>query len=368
VGLYCNPTAVAPDLSHAADRLAEKGHLRCLFGPEHGIRGVAQDMAEVDHGVDSRLGLPVYSLYGTSAASLTPKPDWLEGLDLVIIDIQDVGSRYYTYVWSAVLLIEVCSRLSVDVLVLDRPNPLGGELVEGPDLEHGFESFVGLHDVVVRHGLTIGELVRLVAAERGLAGCKLDVVTMEGWKRGMHFEDCALPWVLPSPNMPSPDTARVYPGGCLLEGTNLSEGRGTTRPFEIVGAPWIDGATWAAALARDQLPGVVFRPLSFLPTFHKYRGEACGGVQVHVIDRDAFRPFLTGVALLRQAQRLWPEVFRWRVAPYEFVVERPAIDLLAGGSWLRTGIDRGAELNELTAGWREAETAFLARRAAYLLY
>jgi uncharacterized protein YbbC (DUF1343 family) len=378
LGLLAHPPSVDGELRHAADLLVQAGlEVTRLFGPEHGIRGEAQDMIGVDTERDPRLGIPVHSLYGSTAESLRPTAEMLDGLDLLLIDLQDIGSRYYTYVWTALLALEPCVRADVEVWILDRPNPLGGELVEGPTIEPGFTSFVGWHPVPVRHGLTIGELVCLAAAElgesvEGSRGAPLEaglrVVPMRGWRREQLFDETGLPWVLPSPNMPTLDTALVYPGGCLIEGTNLSEGRGTTRPFEIVGAPTLDGTALAEALAAERLPGVRFRPLSFRPTFGKHAGQVCGGVQLHVTDRRAFASLRTGVALLRAVSRLSPAAFGWREKAYEFVVDRPAIDLLAGGDWLRRGLAAGASLDELCAGWAAQERAFAERRAEYLLY
>jgi uncharacterized protein YbbC (DUF1343 family) len=367
-GLLCHPASVNTELRHAADLLQGAGvTLRCLFGPEHGVRGEAQDMEEVASVLDPRLQIPVHSLYGSSEESLRPEKELLEELDLVLIDIQDVGSRYYTYVWTMTMTIRVCGEVGVEVMVLDRPNPLGGTLIEGPTIEPDYTSFVGYHPVPVRHGMTAGEIARLVAAELGL-DLSLEVVPMRGWRREHHFDDTSLPWVLPSPNMPTLDTAIVYPGGCLIEGTNLSEGRGTTRPFELLGAPWVDGTVLAAELDELGLPGVRFRPTSICPTFNKHAAQTCGAVQLHVTDRHAFRPFMTGVALLTTLRHLWPEHFGWRERPYEFVSDRPAIDLLAGGSWLRQGIEQGAPLHDLCADWYRQEEAFRERRSPYLLY
>jgi uncharacterized protein YbbC (DUF1343 family) len=254
------------------------------------------------------------------------------------------------------------------VIVLDRPNPLGGHLVEGPAVRLGYESFVGAHDIAIRHGLTIGELAGLYAADLGLDAAALDVVRCEGWRRGMRFEDCRLPWVLPSPNMPTADTAVVYPGQCLLEGTNLSEGRGTTRPFEICGAPWIDGESLARRLAAFDLPGVVFRPLTFRPTFQKHAGIDCGGVQMHVTDRDLFRPVRASLALLVEMRRQNPEQFAWRTETYEFVDDPIAIDLLFGSGRERLAIEAGVDWREIVAAWEPEERAFGDRRHAALLY
>lgn len=369
LGLIANPTAVNRELDHAIDLLVGAGlDLVALFGPEHGLRGDAQYMVAVgDEARDRRTGVPVHSLYGHSEASLSPSQDMLAGLDAVLFDIQDVGSRYYTYAATMILAMRACARAGVEVIVLDRPNPVGGELVEGGAVEDGFRSFVGLCDVPNRHGLTVGELARM-AREVERLDLALTVVPMDGWRRDMRYADTGLPWVLPSPNMPTEDTALVYPGMCLLEGSELSEGRGTTRPFEIAGAPYVDGQALAAELRAAGLPGARFRPLVFTPTFEKHAARACGGVQIHVFDRRAFRPYLTGVAFLRAVRALWPDEFAWRTRAYEFVDQVPAIDLLCGSRAVREGIDGGAPLAELADTWADAERDFRQRRAAWLLY
>jgi uncharacterized protein YbbC (DUF1343 family) len=369
LGLLCNPTSVDAELRHTADLLQARvgSRLRCLFGPEHGVRGDAQDMVAVETSRDARTGLPVHSLYGAGQASLAPPPASLEGLDALVFDIQDVGARYYTYVWTLALTMRACAEAHVEVVVLDRPNPLGGVAVEGGLVADGYRSFVGLYPVPNRHGLTVGEVAQLVNEVHGL-GCRLSVVRMSGWRRDMLFDDTGLPWVLPSPNMPTLDTALVYPGMCLVEGTELSEGRGTTRPFELFGAPFVDGARLQAALEAERLPGVRLRPVGFRPTFHKHAGLPCGGVQLHVTDRTAFRPYLTGVAALRAVRALWPDDFHWRTRAYEFVTDRPAIDLLCGGPAVREMIDAGAPLEAIAATWRDDEARFRAARTPYLLY
>ena len=377
VGVLCHPASVSSRLVHIVDALgAAQVKLTRLWGPEHGIRGEAQDMIGVEGNHDARTGIPVTSLYGEAPDSLAPRAAELSEVDVLLIDLQDVGSRYYTFIWTMALSLQSAARAGVAVVVLDRPNPIGGVAIEGGEVAAWAESFVGLGSIPVRHGLTIGEVARLVRAGIPWGGerfakpldCDLQVVAMRGWKRGDFFEATGLPWVLPSPNMPTVDTALVYPGLCLLEGTNVSEGRGTTRPFEILGAPFVDGYRLAAWLDADGLPGVRFRPLSFRPTFHKFSGQVCSGVQIHVVDRLAFRPYLTGVAVLRALYALGGEAFRWRTEKYEFVSDRPAIDLLTGGDTIRRGVAAGASLDELRATWRPAEDAFVERRRASLLY
>ena len=368
VGLVCNPTAVDARLRHAADLLhgAPGVTLAALFGPEHGVRGDAQYMAAVADERDRRTGVPVHSLYGSTKASLAPTAEQLAGLDALVFDIQDVGARYYTYQATMMLCMEAAARARLCFFVLDRPNPIGG-LVEGPRLRPGFESFCGLHDLAPRHGLTVGELAELFRVERGL-DLELTVVECRGWRRRQHQREAGVPWVFPSPNMPTPETALVYPGMCLLEGTNLSEGRGTTRPFELFGAPWLDADALVEALEAERLPGLRVRPVSFVPTFDKHRGVRCHGVELAVSDREAFRPFRTAIACVAEARRLAPEHFRWRTEPYEFVEGVPAFDLLCGSAREREGIERGAGVRELARAWAPEERAFAARRRRYLRY
>jgi uncharacterized protein YbbC (DUF1343 family) len=369
IGLIANPTAVTAELDHAVDRLAARSSLAltALFGPEHGVRGDAQDMIGVQAGRDSRSGLPVHSLYGHGLESLTPTAAMLEGVDVLVYDVQDVGARYYTVVWTMVLAMRAAAAAGKSFVVLDRPNPIGGVHVEGGAIAAGFESFVGLVSCPNRHGLTAGEIARWRATEEKL-DLDLMIIPMVGWRREMSFEDTGLPWVMPSPNMPTCDTARVYPGMCLVEGTELSEGRGTTRPFELVGAPELDSDALAAALTAEQLPGARFRPCTFTPTFQKHSGRSCGGVQIHIVDRHAFRPYRTGIALLAACRRVGGGQFAWRTRAYEFVDTIPAIDLLTGSSEVRAGIDGGASLADLEATWIEAERAFVEIRRPYLLY
>jgi uncharacterized protein YbbC (DUF1343 family) len=313
------------------------------------------------------MDVPVYSLYGDTVKSLSPTEEQLRGLDALVIDLQDVGSRYYTFPASMLLCFEAAARCGVATVVLDRPNPIGGEVVEGPRLQPGFESFVGVHPVPVRHGLTIGELARLYQAERKIQG-ELRIVPCEGWRRVMHFDSTGLPWVLPSPNMPTLDTAFVYPGQCLLEGTNLSEGRGTTRPFELCGAPGIDSDALAERLNGERLPGIAFRPAWFRPTFHKHAGRDCGGVQLHVLDRQTFQPVRSGVAVLAAMRELAASTFDWRREPYEFVADRLAIDLLFGSDRERQALESGQDWRQIAGAWEAEEAAFRKRREAFLLY
>jgi uncharacterized protein YbbC (DUF1343 family) len=366
VGLLCHQASVTRRLTHAAEAIRSmRGvRLRRLFAPEHGLTGAAQDHARIGAERDPRTGLPVLSLYGRR---LEPEPQALDGLDTLVVDLQDVGARYYTFVWTMALAMRSAARAGLPVVVLDRPNPLGGERLEGNMPDPRFASFVGLYPLPTRHGMTIGELAGYLNDTHGL-GCDLTVVPMLGWRRAMLWEAAELPFVAPSPNMPTVDTARVYPGGCLIEGTNLSEGRGTTRPFEWVGAPFLDGPRLARALERRGLPGVRFRGIGFEPAFHKWKGRRCGGVQVHVTDANRFKPVATYLALLAEARRQAPRRFKWRKPPYEFERRKLPIDLLGGGPSMRQAVERGAPLRRLEASWRRDLARFARARRPFLLY
>ncbi len=364
-GLIAHPASVDRTLRHARDVLAQAGvELVALFGPEHGFGGEAQDMIGVGDMRDPS-GLPIHSLYGATEEALTPRRDQLEGLDVLIVDLQDVGSRYYTFVWTAALALKAAAKQGVRTVILDRPNPLGGDRVEGAPQRSGFRSFVGLYDVSVRHGMTIGEIATMVRALERIDEDALAVIEMHGYARSMRFEETALPWVLPSPNMPTLETAHVYPGGCLIEATTLSEGRGTTRPFEIWGAPGLDGRALAERVAIE---GAVLRPLTFTPTFQKHAGKLCGGVQVHVIEADRFAPYDAYLRLIAESKNLLGERFAWRRDPYEFVKDVPAIDLLTGGSEYREALEGRRTLDEAlaieeagAARFREARRPWLRR-------
>jgi uncharacterized protein YbbC (DUF1343 family) len=374
VGLICNASTITPGFGHAADHFAaaDDFDLVRLFGPEHGIRGDAQDMVVVDgSGIDSRTGLPVHSLYGREEASLWPTEQSLAGLDVLVFDIQDVGARYYTYVYTMAHAMEVAGRVGLPVVVCDRPNPIGGVAVEGNTVNAGYRSFVGRFPIANRHGMTAGELA-LYFRDACAVACEVTVLRMEGWERGMAYGDTGLPWVQPSPNMPTYDTALVYPGMCFFEGTLLSEGRGQTRPFEVVGAPYIDGERWAedttAELAAAGHAGFALRPLVFQPTFHKHAGVACGGVQLHVTDAAVFRPVMVATALLKSAWRLWPDDVLWRTERYEYVSAPIAIDLLGGGSALRAEIEGDVPLGAIQSRWDEEIQPFIEDRLRFLLY
>lgn len=370
VGAIVNPTSVDGRFRHLADLLAGASdvHLAALFGPEHGIRGEAQYMVAVgDEPKDSKTGVPVHSLYGSTYESLSPKEAWLDGLDALVFDIQDVGSRYYTYVYTMALAMQVAARKGLPFYVLDRPNPIDGVHAEGNLVGEGFRSFVGLYALPNRHGMTAGELARLFNAQEGW-GVDLHVIPCEGWSRRDAWDRTGLPFIPPSPNMPTADTALVYPGMCLGEGTNVSEGRGTCRPFEQFGAPWVRSDALVERLHREDLPGVSFRACGFTPTFDKFKGESCNGAFMHVVDKDAFRPLLTGIAVFKVLRELHPEHFAWRADAYEFVDDVPAFDLLCGTDQVRRGIEEGWELSRLVEGFDAQLQSFVRDREKYLLY
>jgi uncharacterized protein YbbC (DUF1343 family) len=362
VGLLAHAASVDRELRGAADVLAGAGaEISALFGPEHGFSGAAQDMVGVG---STGVALPIYSLYGDDPVDLSPKPEWFDGLDAIVIDLQDVGSRYYTYVWTAALMLKAAASAGVEVVVLDRPNPLGGVRVEGAPQRDGYLSFVGLYPIAVRHGLTIAELLSWVRNRDDIARDALHVVPMRGWQRSMTWDQTGLPWAMPSPNMPTLDTAIVYPGGCLVEGTKLSEGRGTTRPFEIWGGPDLD----VAELLTLDLHGATLRPIEFTPTFQKHAGRPCRGVQVHVNDSWVFRPYEAYQRMLAAVLRSTPTDERWRTETYEFVSDRPAIDLLTGGPEFRAAVDQGASLDDGLAFEARGAARFDDERRASWLY
>ncbi len=380
VGLVTHPAAVDRAFRATVDLFREAPvQLAALFGPEHGLAGQEQDLVPAAGNVAGTLRVPFradgtrsvpttfYSLYGATLESLRPSDEQLQGLEALVIDLQDIGSRYYTFQATMLYCMEAAARRKLLTVILDRPNPLGGEAVEGPVLQPDYESFVGPHPIPTRHGLTMGELAQFYRAERGLSG-ELRVIPCEGWRRSMTFDQTGLPWVLPSPNMPALETAFVYPGQCLLEGTNLSEGRGTTRPFEICGAPWTQPHELADRLQQEALPGVAFRPMWFRPTFQKFAGQSCGGVQLHVTDREAFRPVRTGLFVLATLRDLCGPHFDWRREPYEFVSDRLAIDLLFGSPRERLALEAGESPQSIAQLWEEGEAAFRHRRQPYLLY
>jgi uncharacterized protein YbbC (DUF1343 family) len=332
IGALLHPASVSATLEHAS-KILEREHgdllrLRALFGPQHGYLGQTQDnMVEWQTYEHPRLRIPIYSLYGEHRE---PTKTMLEDLDVFVIDLQDVGARYYTFIWTMFLCLRACEKNGVQIVVLDRPNPINGIAVEGPRLDPRYRSFVGLHPLPARHGRTIGELAQLFR-EEAFPKCNLTVLSMKGWDRAMWFDETGLPWVMPSPNMPTLGTATVYPGMCLLEGTNISEGRGTTRPFELFGAPFIDAGALTRELNQLGLPGVHFRENWFQPTFQKFAGEICGGAQLHVIDRNRFMPYRTAIEIIRTIRRMYHDSFMWKQPPYEYEYDRLPVEVLLGG-------------------------------------
>jgi len=365
VGLITNHTGVTRHLASAIDPLREAGvDLRALFGPEHGVRGDAQDGQTIGHTVDPRSGIPVYSLYGETKR---PTPQMLEGLDALVYDIQDVGVRFYTYIYTMAYCLEAAGKLGLKFIVLDRPDPITGTKVEGAPIEPEITSFVGDYGLPFRYGLTIGELARCLNDTQGW-GADLEVIAMRGWRRDLWFDETGIPWVMPSPNLPTLETAVVYPGTVLFEGTNVSEGRGTTRPFEIIGAPWIDAArcTKIASenLAAAGVEGALLRETHFVPTHSKHQGEACHGFQIHVLDRDRFEPVRAGVTLLKTIHDLYPDQFAWRSSQKEYWF----IDLLSGTRALRDMIDKGCALADVVDRMTQGTEAFAKARERYFLY
>ena len=367
VGLVCNQASVLPDLRHVADIFGEQDdfELTTLFGPQHGIRGDVQDnMIETPHTVDARTGRPVYSLYSETRE---PTEEMLANLDTIVFDMQDVGCRIYTFVYTMANCMRAAAKFGKRVVVCDRPNPIGGLQIEGNVTETAFTSFVGQFEIPTRHGMTCGELAKMFNKHFGI-GCDLEVVTMDGWQRDYYFERTGLPWVLPSPNIPTVDTCVVFPATVHIEGTELSEGRGTTKPFEINGAPFIDPYAWAGELEKYGFAGVAFRHCIFRPTFQKCADQNCGGVQLHVTDREAFTPVIVGIAMVKTAYDLYTEHFQWKQTAYEYVFDKNPFDVVCGTDKIRKQIERGVALNEIEADWAEDLAAFAEARKPYLLY
>jgi uncharacterized protein YbbC (DUF1343 family) len=367
VGLVCNPASVDHEFVHLADRLASRPgtELAAIFGPQHGFRSdVQENMIETGHARDARRRIPVYSLYSETRE---PTAAMLAGLDLLVIDLQDVGTRIYTYIYTMANCLVAARTHGIKAIVCDRPNPIGGVAVEGPMLKHGFESFVGQYPIPMRHGMTIGELARLFNEHFGI-GADLEVVPMQGWQRHQYHDETGARWVMPSPNIPTLDSAIVYPGTVLFEGTNVSEGRGTTRPFELVGFPGVAAEPFAERLNSRRLPGVHLRPVVFEPTFHKHAKSSCGGCQIHVLDRLRFHPVMTGVALVASFRAASPDQFRWREPPYEYEREKLPFDILAGSSTLREQIEAGLAPEEIARSWEAEVGEFDKVRKRFLMY
>jgi uncharacterized protein YbbC (DUF1343 family) len=367
VGIVSNPASIDVHFQHIVRALADAPGitLAAIFGPQHGFRADVQDnMIETGHASDPTRGVPVYSLYSETRE---PTAEMLKGLDVLVIDLQDVGSRIYTFVYTMANCLRACKKHGVPVIVTDRPNPIGGNQTDGPMLVEGFESFVGQFPIPMRHGMTIAELARFFNEAFGI-GADLTIVPMENWAREMYYEDTGLPWVMPSPNMPTIDTAVVYPGTVLFEGTNVSEGRGTTRPFELIGAPWVDAEALAEALAAYNLPGVHFRPVVFEPTFQKHARQACGGCQIHVLDRVACGVVAAAVAVLVEIRAQNPAKFEWRQPPYEYEMTKLPFDILAGSSELRQQIENREPVRTICDSWLPDLARFRTSRAPFLLY
>jgi uncharacterized protein YbbC (DUF1343 family) len=367
VGVLANPASIDHRFRHIVDRLAASSDrtLTAIFGPQHGFQSDLQDnMIESPHVKDKRRNVPIFSLYSETRE---PTPEMLDLIDVLVIDIQDVGARIYTFIYTMANCLRAAARKGLPVIVCDRPNPIGGVAVEGPMLEKGYESFVGQFPMPMRHGMTVAELARLFN-ERYAIGAELEIVPMEGWSRDMYWDATGLPWVMPSPNMPTLDTAIVYPGTVLFEGTMLSEGRGTTRPFELIGAPWFDGERLAERMNRVGLAGVHFRPATFEPTFQKHARATCGGCQIHVTSRQEFVPVKAGVSLMRECFGLAPDRFKWREPPYEYEHDKMPIDILAGSPVLREQVERQIPLDDIVMSWQPGESDFAEMRRPYLLY
>ena len=367
VGLICHPASVNHQFQHAADLFFENKNinLTTLFGPQHGIRGDVQDnMIETSHITDSRTEIPIYSLYSETRE---PTEEMLSGLDALVFDLQDVGCRVYTFIYTMANCMRACAKYGKKMFVLDRPNPINGVDVEGNLLEPGHESFVGMYPIPMRHGMTVGELAQLFNVNFELH-CDLEVITMDNWSRKDFYDETDAPWVMPSPNMPTVDTAVVFPATVYFEGTKVSEGRGTTKPFEIVGAGYIDALEFADVLASLELPGVIFRPINFLPTFQKFADQNCGGVFLHITDRELFEPVITGLAMIKTVFDLYPNKFEWKSPPYEYVFDRNPFDVIAGTTKIREFFERGSDISAIKSSWREDVRKFCEDREKYLLY
>jgi uncharacterized protein YbbC (DUF1343 family) len=367
-GLLVHPASVNKRLEHTVTVFlkSKKLVLKAIFGPQHGIYGETQDnMIEWEGFHDVSTGLPVFSLYGRTRK---PEPTMLEHIDVLVIDLQDVGARYYTFIWTMENCMQACMEMNKSIVILDRPNPIGGHKIEGPVLDKAYASFVGQRPLPIRHGMTLGEIANYLW-DTFYPSLDFHVIPMKGWERTFWFDNTFIPWVMPSPNMPSLDTAMVYPGVCLLEGTNLSEGRGTTKPFEIFGAPFIEPKLLVRQLKGFNLPGIFFRPFYFQPTFQKHAGKTCGGAQLHVTHRERFKPFKTGVAIIKAVHDLYPEHFSWKQPPYEYETEKMPIDILAGTDRLRKDIEKGETLDKMEGWWQGQCNQFdKGYRKKYLIY
>jgi len=367
VGLVCNQASVDHQFQHVADLLKNHAtvNLRALFGPQHGIRGDVQDnMVETEHATDRETGLPIYSLYSETRE---PTESMMRDIDVIVFDMQDVGCRIYTFAYTMANCMLAAQKFGKKVIVCDRPNPINGRDVAGNVLEKGQESFVGQYSIPTRHGMTLGELARMFN-EHFEIKCELEVVPMDGWNRDDWHDETDAPWVMPSPNMPTLDSATVFPGTVHFEGTQVSEGRGTTRPFELVGAPYIVSEDYAAELNKADLPGVYFRSCIFRPTFQKHGGVSCEGVQLQIIDRNIFEPVTTGLTMVKVARDLYPDKFRWKEPPYEYVFDRNPFDVIAGTTKVREAFEQGTTIAELQESWQPELGEFKKLREQFLIY
>jgi uncharacterized protein YbbC (DUF1343 family) len=367
IGLLCNPASVDRNFNHAAELISNRfpGQLKALYSPQHGYFSEKQDnMIESDHMIHATLDIPVISLYGKTRI---PDKSMLDPIDILIIDLQDVGTRVYTFIYTMSYCLEAAKRFGKKVMILDRPNPINGNMIEGNLLDADCASFVGRYPIPMRHGLTIGELSLLFNNNFGI-GCDLVVIPMKGWKRDMFFMDTGLPWVPPSPNMPSPISAMVYPGQVLWEGTNVSEGRGTTLPFEMFGAPFFDTTRILSALDEDNLPGVILRPIVFEPTFGKWSGASCNGFHIHITDPYGFKPFITTLRLLRSVILHHNDMFQWKPPPYEYEFERLPFDLIIGDKKIRQRIEHLDKIAAIEESWRNPLKEFAEMSLSIHLY
>ena len=367
IGLVCNQASVNHDLRHVADLFHEHSGIKltALFGPQHGIRGDVQDnMVETEHAVDPVTRLPIYSLYSETRE---PTEDMLKDVDVLVFDMQDVGCRIYTFVYTLANCMRAAKKFGKKVIACDRPNPINGSQVAGNVLDPAFASFVGQFPIPTRHGMTVCELARMFNEHFGI-GSDLECVPMDRWSRALWFDETDAPWVIPSPNMPSVAATTVFPGTVHVEGTQLSEGRGTTLPFELVGAPYVDPERLAKELARLNLPGVYFRSCVFRPTFQKHAHQSCGGVQLHVTDRAAFEPVISGIAVVKMIHDLYQDEFKWKLPPYEYEYEKNPFDVIAGTSSLREAFERGDSLKSIESSWQSPLEGFKEIRERYLLY
>lgn len=367
VGLIVNPASINYQFAHAADLFHQcpEFQLTTLFGPQHGIRGETQDnMIEWEGFLDRRTGIMAHSLYGKTRI---PTEEMLSNVDTLVFDVQDVGTRVYTFIYTMAHAMQACAKYGKRMVVLDRPNPIGGEMVEGNILAPEFASFVGLFPIAMRHGMTVAELALMFNEAFGI-NCQLDVVPMDGWQRNQWWDSTGLPWILPSPNMPTLDTAIVYPGQVIFEGTMVSEGRGTTRPFELIGAPYIDAYELTNRLNALNLAGVYFRPTYYQPTFHKHVGQLCGGLQIQVQDRNLYQPVISAIAILKEIYTLYRDQFSWKEPPYEYVTDKLPFDVIFGSDQVRKQLEANIALDEISTSWQQPVAEFIDLRKKYLIY